>query len=110
MTFQDLSFPDWKSREETRRSTAKDFQNPLSLRKRKNRFKEEDVDIALNTWLGQKNDQNARINGPILKLKAQQLAEEMGHDFTPSDGWLSRLCLLRTQARFGIKHAYALSR
>lgn len=77
----------WKNREETL-STVKDFQN-LS-RKRKNRFKEEDVDIALNTWLGQKNEQNARINGPILKQKAQQLAAEMGHDFTPSDGWLSR--------------------
>ncbi|GFS01038.1 tigger transposable element-derived protein 3-like [Elysia marginata] len=77
----------WKTREETL-STAKDFQN-LS-RKRKNRFKEEDVDIALDTWLGQKNKQNPRINGPILKQKAQQLATEMGHDFTPSDGWLSR--------------------
>ncbi|XP_005098847.1 tigger transposable element-derived protein 4 [Aplysia californica] len=77
----------WKTREETR-STAKDFQN-LS-RKRKARFKEEDVDIALNVWLCQKNEHCARINGPILKQKAQQLAEEMGHDFTPSEGWLSR--------------------
>lgn len=77
----------WKTRDETL-STAKDFQN-LS-RKRKNRFKEEDVDMALDTWLEQKNHQNARINGTILKQKAQQLATEMGHDFTPSDGWLSR--------------------
>ncbi|GFS16581.1 tigger transposable element-derived protein 6-like [Elysia marginata] len=50
----------------------------------------EDVESALKIWLEQKNEQNARINAPILKEKAQQLALQMGHEFEPSDRWLNR--------------------
>lgn len=58
--------------------------------KRKRPFKEEDVDAALEMWIKSKLEQDARLNLPILKTKATELARELGHDFVPSDSWLNR--------------------
>ena len=66
--------------------------------KRKRTFKEEDVDAALFLWTKQKLEQNARLNLPIMKTKATELAKELGHDFEPTDGWLNRF-----KSRHGLK-------
>lgn len=86
----------WKNRLRLR-SEAEEVNNHSVKRKRS--FKEEDVDRALKIWFDQKIHQNARIGGPMLKAKAEQLAAEMGHDFVPSDGWLSRF-----KQRYGISY------
>ena len=68
----------WKDRE----SVKKDgLETENKERKRKRPFKEEDVERALKIWLDQKNEQHARVNAPLLKEKARQIAEKIGHTF-----------------------------
>lgn len=77
----------WKNREQVKKD-GQECRNPS--RKRKRAVKEEDVESALKIWLEQKNEQHARINAPLLKEKARQLASQMGHEFEPTEGWLNR--------------------
>ncbi|KAK3762435.1 hypothetical protein RRG08_009825 [Elysia crispata] len=48
------------------------------------------MENALKIWLEQKNEQYARINAPLLKEKATQLASQMGLEFHPTEGWMNR--------------------
>jgi len=49
------------------------------------------IETALLMWLKEKLCQNARINGPLLKLKAEALAAENGDsEFIATEGWLLR--------------------
>uniref|UniRef100_A0A8C4XFI3 HTH CENPB-type domain-containing protein n=1 Tax=Erpetoichthys calabaricus TaxID=27687 RepID=A0A8C4XFI3_ERPCA len=65
-------------------------------RKRKREGKEPEVEDALNQWFAKvtTRDVAARgvhIRGPILKVKAEDLAKKLGHEeFKATDGWLSR--------------------
>lgn len=59
-------------------------------RKRKRESKESDVGDALYMWFKRQLTQGERVSGPLLKEKAQQLAADLGHNFIPSEGWLSR--------------------
>lgn len=86
MAFEDLLLPDCKTREETL-STAKDVQNP-SWRQKKVSKKRTLLLLSTPDW-DSKMTRMLGLNGPILKLKAQHLVAKMGHDFIPSDGWLS---------------------
>lgn len=74
----------------TRETLKENISNGQLLQKRKRQFKEQDVDEALFSWVKAKLHQDARLNLPILKTKATELAKAMGHDFTPSEGWLNR--------------------
>lgn len=57
-------------------------------RKSKRCEKDEDVEAALKTWFFQVRDKDARVNGPLLRQKAEQLAMKMGkNDFQASQGW-----------------------
>lgn len=47
-----------------------------------------EVDEALFEWFKQKGPQGARISGPILIVKATQIASADGREFTPSPSWL----------------------
>lgn len=77
----------WKNREELKKEGN---ENENTDRKRKRTFKEEAAEKALKIWVDQKNEQHARVNAPMLKQKAKQLAETLGREFEPSDGWISR--------------------
>ncbi|XP_039275806.1 tigger transposable element-derived protein 6-like [Nilaparvata lugens] len=49
----------------------------------------QDVETAVMLWLKQCRDKNVSISGPILQEKAQQFAEQLGHNsFRASNGWL----------------------
>lgn len=62
-----------------------------STRKRKREGKDPDVDEALNKWFELTTGRGVNVSGPLLKKKAEELAEKMGHnEFVASDGWLSR--------------------
>lgn len=76
----------------------RDEQNQFS-RKRKRDGKCPDVEAALNEWVLTVSKEGRQINGPILRRKAVELADQLGHqDFKPTDGWLFRF-----KRRFGIQ-------
>ena len=52
----------------------------------------QDVEEALFSWFKQARCMNVPISGPIMKIKAKELALKMGHsEFQCSTGWLERL-------------------
>nr|XP_006006176.1 PREDICTED: tigger transposable element-derived protein 4-like [Latimeria chalumnae] len=60
-------------------------------RKRKRKGKDNEVEEALLLWFQQALAKGARLSGPMLKMKAKELATDLGHEgFQPTDGWLSR--------------------
>ncbi|XP_078065281.1 uncharacterized protein LOC144491394 [Mustelus asterias] len=66
-------------------------QNANPNRKRKRKGKDIEVEDALLFWFQQAVSEGVRVSGPMLKMKAKEFAEELGHDdFEPTDGWLSR--------------------
>ncbi|XP_022160173.1 tigger transposable element-derived protein 6-like [Myzus persicae] len=53
--------------------------------------KEEQVESALLLWFINVRKNDARINGPILRQKAEELAKKMGiENFIASEGWFYR--------------------
>ena len=52
----------------------------------------QDVEEALFSWFKQARCMNVPISGPIMKIKAKELALKMGHsEFQCCTGWLERL-------------------
>lgn len=66
------------------------LENENSSRKRKRCGKDEDVELALKEWFTKVRKQDARVDGPYLKQKAEQLAAKMNKEFMATDGWLHR--------------------
>ena len=51
----------------------------------------QDMEEALFSWFKQARCMNVPISGPIMKIKAKELALKMGHsEFQCSTGWLER--------------------
>lgn len=72
---------------------AAPVRNESCSRKRKRAGKDEDVESALFQWFTQVRQQDARVNGPLMRQKAEELAKKMGKtDFVATDGWFSRWC------------------
>lgn len=70
---------------------AAPVRNESCSRKRKRAGKDEDVESALFQWFTQVRQQDARVNGPLMRQKAEELAKKMGKtDFVATDGWFSR--------------------
>ncbi|XP_038672386.1 uncharacterized protein LOC119976178 isoform X1 [Scyliorhinus canicula] len=66
-------------------------QNANPNRKRKRKGKDIEVEDALLLWFQQAVADGVRVSGPMLKTKAKEFGEDLGHDdFEPTDGWLSR--------------------
>ena len=62
------------------RETLKEAVQSENLsQKRKRDFKKEDVDEALYLWIKAKLQQDARLNLPLLRTKATELAAGLGH-------------------------------
>ena len=62
----------------------------VSLGKRKRCGKDPEVEEALEQWFAAVLVKGVRISGPILKFKAEELAQKLGRtDFAAMDGWLS---------------------
>ncbi|XP_059813738.1 uncharacterized protein LOC132385589 isoform X2 [Hypanus sabinus] len=59
-------------------------------RKRKREGKNQTVDDALLSWFWLASREEGPISGPVLMAKAKALAEEMGVEFKPTNGWLCR--------------------
>lgn len=76
-----------KNRNEIEKSL---MNNENISRKRKRCGKDEDVEEALKQWFTKVRKQDARVNGPFLKLQAEKLALKMGKNFNATDGWLHR--------------------
>lgn len=64
--------------------------NENASRKRKRCGKDEDVEQALKEWFTKVRKQDGRVDGPLLKQKADELASKMGKEFNATDGWLHR--------------------
>ncbi|XP_074753618.1 uncharacterized protein LOC141956714 [Athene noctua] len=64
--------------------------NANPLRKRKREGKGGEVEDVLFAWFQQALARAERLSGPILKAKAQELAQSLGRDFEATDGWLCR--------------------
>ncbi|XP_052782508.1 uncharacterized protein LOC128218829 [Mya arenaria] len=65
------------------------FRNFSPKRKTMKSGKWDELEAELIKWLANTHDQT--VNGNVLKMKAVQLADEMGiHDFAASPGWLDR--------------------
>jgi hypothetical protein len=53
--------------------------------------KDPDAEEALNQWLSIVTGRGARVSGPKLKSKSEDLAEKLGcNDFKAKDGWKCR--------------------
>jgi hypothetical protein len=77
--------------------------NESDSRKRKRSGKEEVVDKALKEWFLQVRKKDARINGPLLRQKAEDLAKKMEKDdFVATEGWFQRWKKRETSA--SLKH------
>ncbi|NXL36700.1 TIGD3 protein, partial [Glaucidium brasilianum] len=64
--------------------------NANPLRKRKREGKGGEVEDELFAWFQKALAHGERLSGPILKAKAQELAQTLGRDFEATDGWLCR--------------------
>lgn len=77
----------WKNRDKLRIA----FEKNQSQVKKIRRCEKNDLDEALITWFKVKRSENIPINGPILKIQADKLADQLGYKgFICSDGWLNR--------------------
>ena len=73
------------------RDKLQDLNDVAPTRKRTRTALHSDVDEAVLIWFKQTLAMNVPINGPLLKSKANALAEELGiNDWEASDGWLHR--------------------
>lgn len=63
-----------------------------NLNCRRNRGgKDEKVESALKLWFSNVREQDARVNGPLMRQKAEELAKKMGKDeFIATEGWFHR--------------------
>ena len=60
-------------------------------RKRQRLGKDEDVEVALVEWFQSVREKDARVNGPILRDKAEALAKKLGKEnFVATEGWFRR--------------------
>lgn len=67
------------------------LENESVDRRRKRGGKDELVEIALKEWFTKVRERDARVNGPILRDKAKELATKLGkHDFVATEGWFQR--------------------
>lgn len=59
--------------------------------KRNRSGKDEKVEKALKLWFSNVREKDAPVTGPLMRQKAEDLAEKMGNSkFIASDGWLQR--------------------
>jgi hypothetical protein len=59
--------------------------------KRSRSGKDCQVETALKLWFTTVRDRDARVDGPLMRQKAEQLAAKMGkHEFVATDGWFNR--------------------
>ncbi|KAE9540952.1 hypothetical protein AGLY_004197 [Aphis glycines] len=76
----------WKNKDkilhaETEGSSCKKIRKP----------KFEDLDQAMLTWFHKQRCNNVPISGPVLKIKAEHFAQQLGIiDFKASEGWLGK--------------------
>jgi hypothetical protein len=65
--------------------------NSCSTRKRKRTGKDADVEEALKQWFTNVRSKDARVDGPLLMAKAEDLAKRMGKEnFSATNGWFYR--------------------
>ncbi|XP_014490505.1 tigger transposable element-derived protein 6-like, partial [Vigna radiata var. radiata] len=65
--------------------------NEGSARKRVRHGKNVQVEQALKEWFVQVREKDARVNGPIMRQKAESLAKRLGIEgFVATDGWFNR--------------------
>ncbi|XP_050547232.1 tigger transposable element-derived protein 6-like [Daktulosphaira vitifoliae] len=65
--------------------------NVNSNRKRKRVGKEEEVEDALKQWFTKVREKDARVTGPLLLQKAEELAKKMDkNNFVATEGWFHR--------------------
>ena len=59
--------------------------------KRKRTGKDEEMESALKLWFANVREKDARINGPLMRHKAEDLASKMGKkkNFVATDGWFN---------------------
>jgi hypothetical protein len=49
------------------------------------------VESALKLWFTDVREQDARVDGPLIRQKAEELAKKMGKDdFVATEGWFHR--------------------
>ena len=73
------------------REKLQDLNDVAPIRKIARTALHSDVAEAVLIWFKQALAKNVPINGPLLKSKANALAEELGiNDWEASDGWLHR--------------------
>jgi hypothetical protein len=60
-------------------------------RKRQRSGKDECVEMALKDWFLKVREKDARVDGPLLRAKAEELARKMNKiDFVATEGWFHR--------------------
>lgn len=53
--------------------------------------KDNEVESALKLWFTNVREQDARVDGPLMRQKAEELAKKMGKDdFVATEGWFHR--------------------
>lgn len=65
--------------------------NENLLTKRNRTGKDAQVESALKLWFANVREQDARVDGPLMRQKAEELANKMGKEnFVATEGWFHR--------------------
>ena len=75
-----------------RKDLERNFRDNENLSaKRKRNGKDKEVESALKLWFTNVREMDARVDGPLMRQKAEDLAVKMGkNNFVATDGWFNR--------------------
>jgi hypothetical protein len=77
----------WKNKE----AILSALENNLATNKKMRKCDLGNVDQALLEWFKVQRNAGFPVNGPILKVRAEKFAKQLGHEnFTCNNGWLDR--------------------
>ncbi|XP_065199767.1 tigger transposable element-derived protein 6-like [Planococcus citri] len=66
------------------------WSNDQPTRKRKRTGKDKDVENALKEWYISVCEKGARVSGPQMMQKAEEIGRQLGKEFQPTSGWFFR--------------------
>ena len=88
----DISFSTFHRWVKTESEIKEKFESNAFIpdRKRDRASKYEQVEKELYKWFVDARQKNLPISGPVLLVKAAEIAEKLNTEFIPNNGWLNR--------------------
>lgn len=84
------------------------IQNENLSTKRKSGGKDDDMELVLKEWFSEVRAKDARVTGPLLHQKVEDLAQKIGKaDYVAKEGWFHRwkkrenMCFVKSHGEIG---------